>query len=1141
MVRYTALAFTAVALGSLGVADVRAWAERRRLLDLPNERSSHTRPMPRGGGLPIVLVTLLGLSLFPWSSPDSADWPNMLGFGLFALAIAGISFLDDIRTVGSGVRLLVHGACAFGLLLQFGYWNSVSLPVIGAIPLGVLGSAVAFLWVVGLLNIYNFMDGIDGIAGGQAVVAGIAWIAVGAMTGSEVLVVLGILISGASLGFLFHNWPPARVFMGDVGSTFLGFCFAALTVIAYPIDHRLPFVGAAFVWPFLFDGSFTIGRRLLHRENIFQAHRSHLYQRLTIAGQTHRFVSLLYIGCAAVTSGSALLWLGEVPFSGVWLITCLCLVPLFLWSLTVGQESRVQTAAHVESVPTFEYLHEEPAEPAFDAMVPAEGPARKPFLKQFLGRLALVYLALIAAFTIRFVLLYLRGKVEEPDAYAEFLSFSIRAVYNSMIPMLAAGLLLFYVHEHLLGRYLPVRPLYRGMIALTGFFGLMTGLSATIQHGVTFPRHTWLLAWVLSLLAYAGLQLSRTLSVQTKERIIYSRIYHYLIDVAVISSSCALAYVLRFDGVPPSDVQKQFWVVLPYLILLYLGLNLALGVYAFVWRFTSLREAVVLGLAVGSSGLLALLARILVLNERPAVRIPFGVLIATPILCYIGFLGARTLRRLQFNYVIKKRHPSSTGVPGSRRVLLVGAGNAGIQLVQELRARSEFKFVGFLDDDPEKRARVIAGVRVLGNTKEAVAIAKARQAKEVILCMPTAPKSVIRGVVSECEKAQLRTLSVPSMSEIVAGKVRVGQLRPVKMEDLLGRDSIEYQADEELLSKFRGRRILVTGAAGSIGSELARQLRYLHPSELILLDKDESGLFEIALELREEYDGPVREVIADIRNLSRMARVFSRVKPEVIFHAAAYKHVPMMEIFPSEAILNNTIGTRNVVQLAKLCEVESFVLISTDKAVNPTNIMGASKRLAEMVVQQAACRDCASFCCVRFGNVLGSRASVVPIFQRRIAQGKNLQVTHPDIKRFFMTIPEAVQLVIQAGSLGKQGEIFVLDMGDPVKIADLAKDLIEQSGLVLGQDIDIEYTGLRPGEKLYEELLISEENGVRNTKYPKIFIASAVPGVFDDLDCVLEGLEKAAVDEDAETIYKILRSINIGYQGNVQPMLKARA
>jgi FlaA1/EpsC-like NDP-sugar epimerase/UDP-N-acetylmuramyl pentapeptide phosphotransferase/UDP-N-acetylglucosamine-1-phosphate transferase len=1138
MVRLTALVFTAIALGSLGVADVRAWAERRRLLDLPNDRSSHTRPTARGGGLPIVLVTLLGLLLFPWSSPDSPGWVNVLAFGLLAVTIAGVSFADDIRTIRTGPRLLVHAVCALGLLLQFGYWHTVTLPAVGAIPLGPLGAIAAFLWVVGFLNLYNFMDGIDGIAGGQAVVAGLGWIALGAMTGTELPMVLGILLGGASLGFLFHNWSPARVFMGDVGSTFLGFSFAALAVITAPIDPRLPLVGAAFVWPFLFDGSFTIGRRLLNRENILKAHRSHLYQRLTIAGRSHQFVSLLYIGCAALTSGSALLWFADFPFAGPWLIICLCLVPLLLWWITVEQESAVQAPARAGSVtvtasPVLQ--HDRISTPLV-----RPSPSGTFLIKQFLARLLLVYLSLIAAFTIRFVLLYLEGKVEHPDAYAVFLNFSIQAIYNSVIRMLAAGLLLFYVHEQLLGRFLPLPRLYRGVIALTGFFGLMTGLSATVRSGVTFPRQTWLLAWAISLVAYAGLQVSRALSQQAKERIIYSRIYHYAIDIAVIGFSCALAYMLRFDGLPPADFQRQFWVVLPYLVLLYLGMNLALGVYAFVWRFTSLREAIVLGLAVGSSGLVALLVRIILLNERPAVRIPFGVLIATPILCYGGFLGARILRRLQHGYAAQRRQVSSPGAPGSRRVLLVGAGNAGVQLVHELGSRPEFKFVGFLDDDPEKRARVIAGVRVLGNTKEAVAIAKAKQAKEVILCMPTAPRSVIRRIVTECQRAHLRTLSVPSIAEIVAGKVRVGQLRPVRMEDLLGRDSIEYQPDEELMAKFRGRRVMVTGAAGSIGSELARQLRYFEPEELILLDKDESGLFEIAMELREEYDGAVREIIADIRNLGRMGRVFSRLKPEVIFHAAAYKHVPMMESHPSEAILNNTIGTRNLVQLAGLCRVDSFVLISTDKAVNPTNIMGASKRLAEMVVQQAACKDCASFCCVRFGNVLGSRASVVPIFQRRISQGKNLQVTHPDIKRFFMTIPEAVQLVIQAGSLGKEGEIFVLDMGNPVKIVDLAKDLIEQSGLVLGQDIDIEFTGLRPGEKLYEELLISEENGVRDTRYPKIFSASAVPGAFSDLDCVLEGLEKAAIEEDTQTIYKILSSINIGYQGKVRPITAAQ-
>ncbi len=758
-------------------------------------------------------------------------------------------------------------------------------------------------------------------------------------------------------------------------------------------------------------------------------------------------------------------------------------------------------------------------------------------LEEFSGLIVLVHASLAAAYVTRFLIFeFLQGL--RPFNYSEIVQFSVRAYLNSIIPMVVVGGIAFFLEAKFGRRDTHIARLLSGLGALSGFYWLLILVGLVTGDRWVFPRQTWLLAWAFSLAVYVAFDALTRLKPETRNKMIYHRVHHFIIDAGVVAIALWFAYLLRFDGAIPAPFSAQLLLILPYFLFLNVAMNLLWGVYSFVWRFVSLREALVLLLSVGSSAFLTLLIRILFLEDHPYLRVPFGVLLAQPVLALVGFLAVRGARRLQYNYLERARSPYPEG---SRKVLLVGAGNAGVLLVRDLMTRPEFKIVGFLDDDPQKWGRVISGVRVIGSTKDAAAVASARQAREVILCMPTAPKSVIRRVVSECEKLHLRSFSIPSMTEIISGKSRVGQLRPVKMEDLLGRDSIEYHADEELMAKFHGRRILVTGAAGSIGSELARQLRYLHPSELVLLDKDESGLFEIALELREDYDGPVREVIADIRNFGRMARVFSRIKPEVIFHAAAYKHVPMMEIFPWEAILNNTIGTRNVVQLAKLCEVESFVLISTDKAVNPTNVMGASKRLAEMVVQHAACKDCASFCCVRFGNVLGSRASVVPIFQRRIAQGKNLQVTHPDIKRFFMTIPEAVQLVIQAGSLGKQGEIFVLDMGDPVKIADLAKDLIEQSGLVLGQDIDIEYTGLRPGEKLFEELLISEENGVRNTKYPKIFIASAVPGVFDDLDCVLEGLEKAAVEEDTETIYRILRSINIGYQSNVQPIAKARA
>jgi FlaA1/EpsC-like NDP-sugar epimerase len=318
--------------------------------------------------------------------------------------------------------------------------------------------------------------------------------------------------------------------------------------------------------------------------------------------------------------------------------------------------------------------------------------------------------------------------------------------------------------------------------------------------------------------------------------------------------------------------------------------------------------------------------------------------------------------------------------------------------------------------------------------------------------------------VARCVKARVRTKSVPTLGEIMSGRVAIGQLRPVKMEDLLGRHSVSHPQDmEELTRAYTGRRVLVTGAGGSIGSELVRQLRGFQPSQLILMDKDENSLYEVACEIKEDFDSVV-EVIADIRNLNQMEQIFELHRPEVVFHAAAYKHVPLMEQHPAEAILNNAMGTRHVAEVSNRFGVKVFVLISTDKAVNPSSMMGASKRVAEMIVQQLASTNTEThFCCVRFGNVLGSRGSVVPIFQRQISQGKNITVTHPEVRRYFMTIPEAVHLVIQAGSLGTRGEIFLLDMGDPVKIVDLAKNLIELSGLVPDRDVTIEFTGLRPG------------------------------------------------------------------------------
>ena len=467
---------------------------------------------------------------------------------------------------------------------------------------------------------------------------------------------------------------------------------------------------------------------------------------------------------------------------------------------------------------------------------------------------------------------------------------------------------------------------------------------------------------------------------------------------------------------------------------------------------------------------------------------------------------------------------------GRPRLIIAGAGEAGLHLLRELRG-TDFEVVGFIDDDRELQGRRIAGLKVLGTTLDLETLLTAHRIDEVVLCMPSTPKAELQRLVVRCHNVSVRTSSVPTLDEMISGRVSpLGELRPVSMEALLGRHSITHPHDlAGLANIYRDRRILITGAGGSIGSELVRQLRRLQPSQLILLDKDENNLYEITCEIREEFDA-VAEVIADIRSFDVMEKVFRRFRPEVVFHAAAYKHVPLMEHYPAEAILNNVVGTKNVAELSRTWGVQVFVLVSTDKAVNPSNTMGASKRVAEMIVQSlAAPTSPTRFCCVRFGNVLGSRASVVPIFQRQIRQGKNVTVTHPDVTRYFMTIPEAVQLVIETGALGTNGEIFMLDMGDQVKIVDLARNLIELSGLVPDKDISIEFTGLRPGEKLYEELLIDGEQGALSTKHPKIFVVGALNHDSSQLRSAVAELETAAQAGDADAIYALLRSLNIGY------------
>ncbi len=460
------------------------------------------------------------------------------------------------------------------------------------------------------------------------------------------------------------------------------------------------------------------------------------------------------------------------------------------------------------------------------------------------------------------------------------------------------------------------------------------------------------------------------------------------------------------------------------------------------------------------------------------------------------------------------------------RILVIGAGEAGRMVSREIATHPELGFTvtGFVDDDPAKRGTVIDGSTVLGGKAEIAVLVAREQVTLVIIAIPSAPGRVIRDIVSACRDCAVRVRIVPGIFEIIAGDVHLNNIRPIRVEDLLGRETVRVES----AGLVRGKRVLVTGAAGSIGSELCRQILRGEPGELYALDNGETELFNLGQELG-GHQGYV-PVMGDIRDRQRMTAVFAAVEPHLVFHAAAYKHVPMMERAPGEAVKTNVFGTQAVVELAVAHGVERFVLISSDKAVNPTNVMGATKRLAERVVLAAAGgpTKCAV---VRFGNVLASRGSVVPIFQAQIAAGGPLTVTHPDAVRYFMTIPEAAQLVIKAGGFGEHGEIFLLDMGDPIRIQDLARNLITLSGLRPDQDIEVTFSGLRPGEKLFEELLTSGE-GIEPTAHPKIFRTAPEP-LTENLVAGLAAL--AAAPTDRETL-RLLRELVPEYRPTYIPV-----
>jgi FlaA1/EpsC-like NDP-sugar epimerase len=580
-------------------------------------------------------------------------------------------------------------------------------------------------------------------------------------------------------------------------------------------------------------------------------------------------------------------------------------------------------------------------------------------------------------------------------------------------------------------------------------------------------------------------------------------------DVVAIVVAWLLVFALRYGTFDLAQPLGDLAPALAAIIAVQAVVLVASGAYQTVWRYIGIGDLRRMMLAIGVAALLVPLVQVLV---APGQTVPRSTLFLQPILLAFLMGGSRLLFRMWHEHLASRR-TSNRGVP----VLVLGAGFAGLQLLEQLRRSSQWHAVGLADDDLHKVGRVVGGVRVLGTTAELARIAQRTGARTAIIAMPSASADVRRRLFDACQAAGLAILTVPSFEEMISSGKGLDTLRPVDIEDLLGREPVRL--DQTGVGAFLGGRVvMVTGAGGSIGSELCRQILRFGPARLVLFEQSEFQLYRLLEEFSDRGDEHrVVPIVGDVRDASRVRSVLARHRPAIVFHAAAYKHVPLMEDFNAwEAVRNNAFGTMVLAGAALEYGIEAFVLVSTDKAVNPTNVMGASKRLAELVCQGLApgVRAGTRFEIVRFGNVLGSAGSVIPKFQEQIRRGGPVTVTHPEMIRYFMSIPEAAQLVLQAAAMGHGGEIFVLDMGKPVRIVDLARDLIRLSGLD-EQRMPIAFTGLRPGEKLYEELLADGET-TQPTPHPKLRVARAraiEPQAFAELQAWLRGRQSLTDDE----------------------------
>ena len=581
-----------------------------------------------------------------------------------------------------------------------------------------------------------------------------------------------------------------------------------------------------------------------------------------------------------------------------------------------------------------------------------------------------------------------------------------------------------------------------------------------------------------------------------------------IFDGILISASVYIALLLRFEGNIPSNYIEAWLFLLPIFVLSTIVFLFIFRLYHRMWQYASIGE--LYGIVKAASTSIICIFFIIYLLALPSL--PRSVYILSWILIIVATGGSRLGWRIVRHKIIKAANQEA------KNALIIGAGDAGAIVAREFISNSSLDLVpiGFIDDNPLKQKLSLFDVPVLGSREDIPRLVIEYSVEEIIIAMPSTTGKAIREIISICRETPAKLRIFQGSSEIL----KQTRIRNIELEDLLRREPVKMNL-EEIASYLKGKNVLVSGAGGSIGAELCRQISMHSPSTLILLEYSENNLFEIENELQKSFPNlKIEAELADIRDKSRLETLFIKNQPQVVFHAAAFKHVPMMERHPEEAVKNNILGSKNIAEIAEQYKVETFILVSTDKAVNPSNIMGATKRIAEMIIQALNQKSATRFAAVRFGNVLGSRGSVIPIFEKQIIAGGPVTLTHPEMTRYFMTIPESVQLIIQAGAMAKGGEIFVLDMGEPVKIIDLAHDLINLHGLVADKDIEIKITGIRPGEKLHEELFTAREQ-MAATRHERIYITDE-NHVNENILPIIENYDLVNLETSKELIKKII-------------------